>query len=98
MSKLNIEYNEDQNYYAVIRGNDWTKEVANFPTEEEAQEFINNVPPVYWKGDKAEYTGKTVMLHNSLFYEVKLLEGCMKDQLKVTQKPPTPFYLIGQKS
>lgn len=42
----------------------------------------------YFKGDLAEYTGKTVTLHGGLFYEIKLLEGHMKGKTKVTQRAP----------
>lgn len=42
----------------------------------------------YWKGDLARYTGKTMMLHGGLFYEIELLEGHLKGQFKVTQRAP----------
>ena len=42
----------------------------------------------YFKGDLAEYTGVTMMLHGGLFYEIKLLEGHLKGQTKVTQSAP----------
>jgi hypothetical protein len=43
----------------------------------------------YFRGDKAIYTGKTIVLHGGLFYEIKLVEGHMKGQLKVTQRAPS---------
>jgi hypothetical protein len=43
----------------------------------------------YFRGDKAIYTGKTLVLHGGLFYEIKLVEGHMKGQLKVTQRAPS---------
>lgn len=43
---------------------------------------------IYWHGDLARYTGKTMMLHGGLFYEIELLEGHMKGELKVTQRAP----------
>ena len=42
----------------------------------------------YWHGNMAEYTGKTVLLHGAVFYEIKLTEGHMTGQIKVTQKAP----------
>lgn len=42
----------------------------------------------YFNGDLARYTGKTMILHGGLFYEIELLEGHMKGQLKVTQRAP----------
>lgn len=44
---------------------------------------------LYWKGDLAEYTGKTEMIHGGLFYEIKLIEGHLKDELKWTQRAPS---------
>ncbi len=43
---------------------------------------------IYWKGDLAKYTGKTFNLHSGLFYEVELMEGHLKGELKVTQRAP----------
>lgn len=42
----------------------------------------------YWKGDKAEYTGKVLQLHGATFYELRLLEGHRKGELVVTQHMP----------
>jgi hypothetical protein len=43
---------------------------------------------LYWKGDLARYTGKTVSLYGGLFYEIELLEGHMKGETKLTQRAP----------
>lgn len=40
----------------------------------------------YFNGDLARYTGKTETIHGGLFYEIELLEGHLKGQLKVTQR------------
>lgn len=42
----------------------------------------------YFKGDLAKYTGKTLTIHGGLFYEIELLEGHLKGQMKVTQRAP----------
>jgi hypothetical protein len=42
----------------------------------------------YFKGDKAEYTGKVLLIHGGTFYEVKMLEGVHKGQLKVVKNAP----------
>ena len=42
----------------------------------------------YFKGDKAEYTGKVLNLHGGTFYEVVMLEGHTKGQLKVVTNAP----------
>jgi hypothetical protein len=42
----------------------------------------------YLGGDKAKYTGKSMTLHGGLFYEVKMVEGHMKGQIKVTVQAP----------
>jgi hypothetical protein len=42
----------------------------------------------YFKGDLAEYTGKKEYLHGAYFYEIKILEGHMKGQLKLIIKEP----------
>lgn len=33
---------------------------------------------IYWKGDLAEYTGKSEVIYGGLFYEYLLLEGHRK--------------------
>lgn len=43
---------------------------------------------IYWNGDLAKYTGKTMTIHGGLFYEIELLEGHLKGQTKVTQRAP----------
>jgi hypothetical protein len=42
----------------------------------------------YFHGDKAVYTGKTMEIHGGKFYEIKLVEGHLKGQTKVTQRSP----------
>jgi len=42
----------------------------------------------YRKGDLAEYTGKTMMIHGVIFYEYKFLEGHRVGKLEVTQVAP----------
>ncbi len=42
----------------------------------------------YFKGDKAEYTGKVVSLHGGTFYEVVLLEGHLIGQTKLVTNAP----------
>ena len=46
---------------------------------------------IYWNGDLARYTGKTMTLHGGLFYEIEMLEGHLKDQTKVTQLEPAGY-------
>lgn len=33
---------------------------------------------IYWKGDLAEYTGKSEVIHGGIFHEYLLLEGHRK--------------------
>ena len=42
----------------------------------------------YFKGDKAEYTGKSETQHGGLFYEVIMLEGHLKGQSRWVVDPP----------
>ncbi len=42
----------------------------------------------YTKGDKAEYTGKVLTIHGGTFYEVLMLEGLHKGELKVVTHAP----------
>jgi hypothetical protein len=42
----------------------------------------------YFRGDLAQYTGKTMVLHGGLFYEILILEGHLKGQTKVTDRAP----------
>lgn len=45
-------------------------------------------PTFYHFGDKAEYTGKSEMMHGALFYEAKWLEGHRKGKAFHTQRKP----------
>ena len=47
-----------------------------------------NMQTTYFKGDRAVYTGKTMTLHGGLFFEIKIVEGHLKGQIKVTQRAP----------
>lgn len=42
----------------------------------------------YWKGHKAEYTGKKEFLYGAWFYELRILDGHMKGEFKLTSKEP----------
>lgn len=44
---------------------------------------------IYFKGDRAKYTGNTIVKYNTIWYEIVLLEGHMKGQKKVTSKKPS---------
>jgi hypothetical protein len=57
-------------------GRDWLGEGSKMKT-------------TYFHGDLARYTGKTMMIHGGLFYEIELLEGHLKGRFKVTQRAPT---------
>ena len=37
---------------------------------------------IYWKGDKAEFTGNVTIMHKGLFHEIKLLEGHLEGSKK----------------
>ena len=50
----------------------------------------NTAPIAYVFGDRAVYTGKVVEAYGGTFYEVKMLEGHLKGQLKVVKQPPMP--------
>lgn len=61
----------------------------------ETRNDLHNVPlnqPVtktcYWYGDLAEYTGNKKEMYGAMFYEIKLVEGHRKGQLKLTQREP----------
>ena len=45
-------------------------------------------PIAYIFGDRAVYTGKVVEAYGGTFYEVKMLEGHLKGQMKVVKQPP----------
>lgn len=50
----------------------------------------NTAPTTYIFGDRAEYTGRSVVAYGGTFYEVKMLEGHMEGQLKAVKQPPMP--------
>ncbi len=43
---------------------------------------------VYWKGKEVEYTGESDFYHGQEFYEIRILEGHEKGQLKHSHIPP----------
>ena len=47
-----------------------------------------NKAVTFWKGFEAEYTGKTIQLHGAIFYEIRIVEGFMTGQIKLTQAAP----------
>ena len=42
---------------------------------------------VFFKGDRCEYTGKTVKLYGGVFYEVRLIEGHLKGETRLVKEP-----------
>ena len=42
----------------------------------------------YFKGDLAEYTGKSEDFYGKAFYEVLMLEGHLKGEMRVVPNPP----------
>ena len=50
----------------------------------------------YFKGDKAEYTGKSETQFGGIFYEVLMLEGHLKGQSRWIVDPPG--YTLGVKN
>lgn len=42
----------------------------------------------YFKGDLAEYTGNSQLFAGTTIYEIKLLEGHLKDETRWTVRPP----------
>ena len=48
----------------------------------------NTAPTTYIFGDKAQYTGKVVEAYGGTFYEVTMLEGHLKGQMKAVKQPP----------
>lgn len=44
----------------------------------------------YFKGDAAEYTGKTDVMGGKTFYEVRMIEGHMTGELKWVTAAPKP--------
>lgn len=47
-----------------------------------------NKETLYNQGDLAEYTGKSQLLCGAVFYEIRMLEGHLEGQLKVTVRVP----------
>ena len=41
-----------------------------------------------FRGDYAEYTGETQVLHGAVFHEIRILEGHLQGQLRVTMRAP----------
>ena len=50
----------------------------------------NTAPIAYVFGDRAEYTGRSVIAYGGTFYEVRMLEGHLKGQMKAVKQPPMP--------
>ena len=50
----------------------------------------------YFKGNKAEYTGKSEMVYGGKFFEIRLLDGHEKGKLKWTSKCPNCGLREGQ--
>jgi hypothetical protein len=72
----------------ALRNVDTTEQGCYLLTMTNANETKTARPSTYWKGDRAEYTGKTMMLHGGLFFEVEMMEGRLVGQLKVTMHGP----------
>ena len=53
-------------------------------------ENTNTAPTTYIFGDRAEYTGRSVIAYGGTFYEVVMLEGHMAGQMKAVKQPPVP--------
>ncbi|MCC7334439.1 MAG: hypothetical protein IT422_05065 [Pirellulaceae bacterium] len=58
------------------------------PPRADTPEKKENRPSTYWRGDRAEFTGKTENLHGGKFYEIEMMEGHMKGQTKVVSYGP----------
>jgi hypothetical protein len=43
---------------------------------------------VYFHGDAAEYTGKAEMLYGKMFYEIKMIEGHLRGELRWSPTAP----------
>ena len=43
---------------------------------------------IYYKGNKAEYTGKSEFMYGCWFFQIRILEGRLKGTLKDTSKCP----------
>ena len=48
----------------------------------------------YFYGDLARYTGKTMTIHGGLFYEIEIVEGNLKGQLKQADRAGADWTLI----
>ena len=48
----------------------------------------NAAPQTYFCGDKARYTGRATTLSGGYFYEIEMLEGHLKGQMRVTTAAP----------
>lgn len=49
----------------------------------------------YFKGDLAEYNGVSYMLHGAMAYEIVLVEGASKGEIKVTYRAPGKLHYDG---
>jgi hypothetical protein len=45
-------------------------------------------PRMYWRGDEAEYTGKTRVLYGAVFYVWRWIEGHRAGETFLTQTAP----------
>jgi hypothetical protein len=50
----------------------------------------------YWKGDKAQYTGKSEMVYGGKFFQITLLEGMYTGQERWTSRCPDCGLMEGQ--
>lgn len=51
---------------------------------------------IYWRGNKAKYTGKIEKLYGGVFWEIEILDGHMKGQKKFTPRDPNEELNIGE--
>lgn len=47
-----------------------------------------NKETLYNNGDLAEYTGKSQVIYGAVFFEILMLEGHLKGQIKATVRAP----------
>jgi hypothetical protein len=47
-----------------------------------------NAVKTTWHGDYAVYTGVTKELYGATFYEIRMIEGHLKGETKLTQRGP----------
>lgn len=45
-------------------------------------------PTCYWRGDLARYTGRSQFLHGAKFYEIVMIAGHLRGELKLTLRAP----------